>query len=50
MLFVYNVKLGIKNMVVIRPERNADVDATRQVSEEAFGGEAEARLVDRLRQ
>ncbi len=35
--------------MIIRPEQQADHDAIRQLLNEAFGGAAEARLVDELR-
>ena len=37
-------------MVIVRPERREDARAVRRVNEQAFGQEAEANLVDALRQ
>ena len=36
-------------MLAIRPESDADRDAIRRLNESAFGGRAEADLVDALR-
>lgn len=36
-------------MIIIRPEKEADFDTVRQVNTLAFGGAAEATLVDALR-
>ena len=37
-------------MILIRPEQTGDIAAIRRVNEHAFGGPAEAELVDRLRE
>ena len=36
-------------VIQVRPEGHADVDAIRTINREAFGGEAEGELVDALR-
>jgi putative acetyltransferase len=36
--------------MIVRPERASDVDAIRAVNDAAFGGAAEGRLVDALRE
>ena len=36
-------------MIAIRAERHEDVNAIRQVNDEAFGGDSESKLIDKLR-
>lgn len=46
---IVSLLMGESLMITIRPEGPQDLAAIHQVNEQAFQGNAEAELVDRLR-